>query len=360
MDARKEQLSKSFSSIGSFLISIVFGIVAGGVVLSLSGFNSLLAFRDLFQGSLGDIYGISETLISTTPLLLSGLAVGIAFQGSLFNIGVEGQLVIGALIASLAGVLFEGLPSWLIIPLCLVMGSLGGALWAYLPGYLKAKRGAHEVITTIMMNYIAFRFTEHMVKPHGPFNGGDTLTASPMIAAEAFFPRLAPGTRLNVGILIAFAAAFVIWVVLWRTRLGYRIRVVGENIEAAEYAGINVPKHIILTMLISGALAGLAGAIEIIGVHHRFYAAFSPGYGLDGIAIALAGQLHPLGITAAAFVFGVLRAGSVLMQAQSQIPADIIGIISGFITLAIAAKYYLSLLFNKLRIWTRRVNHGTD
>ena len=182
MEMRKVQSLKKFESVGSFSISILFGIMAGGIALAISGFNPLLAYTDMFQGSLGDLYGLGETFLSTTPLLLSGLAVMIAFQGSLFNIGVEGQLVIGALAAALAGVFLDGTPSWLLITICLLAGILGGAMWAALPGYLKVKRDAHEVITTIMMNYLAFRLTEYLVKPHGPFNGGGNINAPPQIA----------------------------------------------------------------------------------------------------------------------------------------------------------------------------------
>ena len=189
-----------------------------------------------------------------------------------------------------------------------------------------------------MMNFIAIAITGYLVGPYGPLTASDQLPASPRITESAELPQFWGSTRLTAGIFIAFGAAFVIWLILWHTRLGYRIRAVGLNASAAEYAGINISYHLTISMAISGALGGLAGAVQVLGIHHRFFEAFSPGFGFDAIAIALVGQLHPLGVTAAALFFGFLRAGAILMQQTAQVPRDIIFIISSVINIALEGK----------------------
>jgi simple sugar transport system permease protein len=312
-------------------------LVVGALAILITGGDPILAYESLLKGAFGSRYGFGEMLLSTTPLLFSGLAVAFAFHCGLFNIGVEGQLTMGGMAAAIVGFSIQGLPPLLHLGLALAAGALMGAVWGGIPGYLKARLGVHEVINTIMLNYVAFAITGWLVSPTGPLTATEQLPASPMIVEAARLPRFWEGTRLTGGVFIAFVAAFVVWVILWHTRLGYRIRAVGKNATAAEYAGINVAYHLTASMAISGALGGLAGAVEVLGIHYRFFDSFSPGYGFDAIAIALVGQLHPLGVSAAALFFGALRAGAILMQQEAQVPRDIIFIVSGVIVFFMAA-----------------------
>lgn len=338
--ARTEGLPGIRRDIGGLLIGAVAvftGLVAGGLLILATGNNPVFAYKALFNGALGSPYGIGESLVETMPLLLSGLAVALAFQGSLFNIGVEGQLAMGAISAAILGLAVHGLPPVVHITACLLVGTVAGAAWAAIPGYLKAKRGVHEVISTIMMNYIAFNFTAYLVLPGGPLAASDVMGATIRIENSATLPLLLRGTRLTPGILIAGVMMILVWFLLSRTRLGYRIRMVGKNREAAECAGINILQTMVACMTISGGLAGLAGALEITGVLHRFFYTFSPGYGFEAIAIALIGQLNPFGVSVAALLFGILSSGSVLMQTQTNVSIYVIQVFSGVIVIFIAA-----------------------
>jgi ABC-type uncharacterized transport system permease subunit len=224
------------------------------------------------------------------------------------------------------------LPWYLHLPLALASGILAGAVWGAIPGYLKARYRIHEVITTIMLNYIAFAIGGYMVAVGGPMKEvGESLPASPKILETARLPRFLEGTRLTGGIFIALAVAVLVWIFLFRTRLGFKLRAVGLNPDAAEYAGISPQRFTVLAMVLSGALGGLAGAVEVLGVHYRFFENFSPGYGWDAIAVALLGLLHPAGVTAAAFLLGALRSGSVAMQAVAQISKDVVLVLTSLI-----------------------------
>lgn len=321
-----------------FIAASLIGLLFGALLILMSGKQPLMAYAALLQGALGSVYGITETLLSTTPLIFAGLAVAFAFYCGLFNIGVEGQLVIGGLVAGWAGFALAGLPPILHVPLALALGVLGGAGWGAIAGVLKAWRGVHEVISTIMLNYIAFLLTSYMVSPNGPLKAEGQLPATPFVLESARLHSLIPDTRFSGGIFVALAAASVVGYLLWGTRLGYRIRAVGKNPAAAEFGGISSRRQIVITMAISGGLAGLAGAVEVLGLHYRFYSAFSPGYGFDAIAIALLGQLNPVGIIAASLLFGILRAGSVEMQQSAGVSRDIIFAISGAIILFIGLR----------------------
>ena len=336
-----------FASAGLFLAATFVGLVFGALVILATGDDPVLAYTALFRGAFGSLYGLTETLLSTTPLLLAGLAVAFAFHGGLFNIGAEGQLIIGGLVAGWAGFAIPGLPWAIHLPLALMLGTLAGALWGALPGFLKARRGVHEVISTIMLNYVAFRITSYMVGSEGPLKAKGQLPATPFVAESARLVRLIPGTRFSGGIFIALAAAVGVGYLLWETRLGYRIRAVGKNPSAAEFGGISPARHMVIAMTISGGLAGLAGAVEVLGLHYRFYGAFSPGYGFDAIAIALLGQLHPVGVTAAALLFGALRAGSVQMQQAAGVSRDIVFAISGVVIFFVALRETLTGLLER-------------
>jgi len=325
------------------LLAVVTAVVVGGLVILAVGGNPFAAYIGLFQGAFGTPKSISETAVWATPYIFAGLAVALAFKGGLFNIGAEGQLALGAVIASLVG---YALPDWLgfdlpaiiHVPLAIGLGALGGALWASIPGALKAYTGGHEVINTIMMNYIALNMTSYLL--NGPMkdpNPQNVIARTPEIAVTARIPPLFDGFRVHWGVVLALLAAWLVWFLLWKTTLGFEIRTVGANPDAAKYAGINVKRTIILTMAFSGFLAGLAGTIEVTGLNYRHELGFSIGYGFDAIAIALLGKTHPLGVVLASILFGAMRNGATRMQFLTQIPVDVISVIQALILLFVAA-----------------------
>jgi simple sugar transport system permease protein len=294
-----------------------------------------VAYRALYSGSLGDAGAISESLVASTPYIFAGLAVALGFRGGLFNIGGEGQLLVAAGVSVVIGYSFE-LPAIIHLPLALGGGALGGAIYGAIPGYLKAKTGAHEVINTIMMNFIAFRFFDWAFT--GPLRrpGGDAPVTQE-IFPTAYLPKLFAAHRFHWGFFVALAVAFIVWWLLFKTTLGFEIRTVGANPNAARYGGIKITRITVLTMAISGALAGLAGANEVLGLNHFLASGFSAGYGFDAIALALLGKSHPLGVVLAALLFGTLRNGATRMQSLASIPIDIISIIQALVIIFIAA-----------------------
>jgi simple sugar transport system permease protein len=287
---------------------------------------------------------IGESLMLTTPYIFAGLAVALGFRGGLFNIGAEGQIFVGGLAAAFVGYSFKGLP-WIIhLPLALGAAILAGAVWGAIPGFLKARYGAHEVINTIMMNYIAFRLADYLLQ--GPMSRPDRMPITPDVLPSAWLPTLLPSpVRVHLGLIIALIMAAVVYWFLWKTPLGLEIRMAGANPRAARYAGIRIAVIIVLTMALSGALAGMAGANQVLGVEHRMVRAFSSGYGFDSIALALLGNSHPLGVVLAAFLFGFLQGGAAQMQATVGVPIEIIKIIQGLIIIFVAAPEIIRSLY---------------
>ncbi len=335
-------------------LSIFTALLVGGVIIWLSGPKLtgdwfgvkfvLDGYAGLFLGAFGTQKAIIGTVVRATPLIFAGLAVALAFRCGLFNIGVEGQLALGALFAAWVGVNFTGLPAILHLPLTLLAGALGGFLWGMIPGALKARTGAHEVITTIMLNYIAAQIAGYLLT--GPWrdpNPTNVTAQTSRIAEAARLPMLLPG--LHWGVVLAFLAAVAVWYFLWKTTWGFEIRTVGANASAAKYAGINVARNIILAMALSGMLAGLGGAVQVSGLNYRSTLGFNIGYGFDGIAIALLGRTTPLGVVLAALLFGGLRNGATLMQFRTQISADIISVIQALILIFIAAEQIIRWIY---------------
>jgi ABC-type uncharacterized transport system permease subunit len=291
------------------------------------------------QALLLAFYPMSESLVSATPYIFAGLAVALGFKCGLFNIGAEGQIYVGALTAAFVGYSLSGLP-WIIhAPLTLLAAALAGAVWAGIPGFLKARTGAHEVINTMMMNYVAFNLADYLL--NGPMKrGGPTgfIPISRDIQPSAYLPKFfADPVRLHAGFLVALAVAGGVYWFLWRTTLGFELRTVGANLRAAKYAGISVTRNFVLAMALSGALAALAGAGEVMGVNHNIAQGFSPGYGYDSIALALLGGGHPVGVVLAALLFGALRNGATQMQSLAGIPIDIVSIVQAFVIMFVAA-----------------------
>lgn len=307
-----------------------------------AGFGSVGgAYGGLLAGSIGnpfnDIGPLTETLLRATPLILAGLAVALGFRAGLFNIGAEGQIYIGALFATAVGISLPDLPLLVHLPLAVAAGFVGGAVWGFVPGILKARTGAHEVITTIMLNYVSYLIVDLALRQVFFQLPGRDDPISKNILPTATLPRLLPDERLHWGLIIALLAAVAVWWLLFRSTKGFEFRAVGLNPAAARYAGMNISRTVVLTMMISGGLAGLAGASEILGTNLRLTPGFSPNWGFDAIAIALLGASRPVGVVFSAILFGALRAGATPMQAQTGIPVDLVVVIQGLVILFIAA-----------------------
>lgn len=304
------------------------------------------AYYALFKGSLGSTGAISETIVSATPLILAGLSVALAFRAGLFNIGAEGQLLAGAITAAFAGFYFKDLPMVVHLPIAVLAGFLGGALWGFVPGFLKAKTGAHEVIVTIMLNYVAYRTVDYLLKTDTFRRTGRTDPISKAVAESARLPELLGDRyRVNAGIILALLVAWGIWWLLFRSTVGFKFRAVGANPNAALYAGISVGGAYMLSMLLAGGLAGLAGASQVLGIQYSVFPGFASGYGFDAIALALLGRTHPGGVVLAALLFGILRSGATGMQAATSVPVDIIVVIQALIIVFMAAPTLVKEIF---------------
>jgi ABC-type uncharacterized transport system permease subunit len=279
----------------------------------------------------------AESLVISTPYIFAGLAVALGFRGGLFNIGAEGQLFAGGLASAYVGYSISGLPWYIHLPLALLAGIVAGAIWGAIPGFLKARTGAHEVINTIMMNYVAFRLTDYLLQG-GPMTRPDGLPITPEIKPSSYLPSLFPRPmRLHVGFFLALAVAALVYWFLWKTTRGFEIRMVGANPNAARYAGVRITRTTVLTMALSGALAGLAGANQVLGLDHKLVRAFSTGYGFDSIALALLGNSHPVGVVLSSLLFGFLRGGAARMQSVANVPVELIRIVQGMVIIFVAA-----------------------
>jgi len=326
------------------LMAVGLALLLGASLIWASGASVLAAYGGLLAGMCGSWQALSETGVAAIPYILTGLAVALGFRGGLFNIGAEGQLYVGALGAVVVGYAIGGLPIWWHLPLALTAGALGGALWGAIPGILKARFGAHEVINTIMMNYIAIKLVDYLVKQvlRDPTASMDR---TPSILLTAVLPHLfGPATRLHAGLCIALAAVFLVAWLLDKTTLGFEIRTVGINPSAAQYAGMHVARTLVCTMALSGMLAGLAGAVEILGLYHTLPATFSTGYGFDAIAIALLAKSRPLGVLPAALLWGGLRNGAGLMQVRTGVSIDLINVIQALVIMGLAADHLVRTL----------------
>lgn len=322
--------------VGSWLIPIIAVFIAlfiGGILIKLQGLDPFLAYRSLFKSAFGSIEGISVTLGKSTPLVLSGLAVAVGLRAGLFNIGAQGQLLSGALAAAWAGVTFDGLPGYLHIPIALIIGAFFGSLVAAISGLLKAYRGVHEVITTIMLNSIVMAVADYLAS--GRLREPDQfLTRTSEIAESAKLPIYG---NLPSGFFIAVILGVLVWWILGRTTSGFRIETVGRNRHAAWYAGISVKRTVISAMMVSGAIAGLGGAIETLGITYRYAPAFNLGLGFDGITIALLGRVHPIGIIPGAILIGGMRAGAANMQFDAGVAPEIVDLLMALILLFVTA-----------------------
>jgi len=333
------------------VLAVFTALVVNAGVIRLFGGNPLLAYRGLWEGAFGSPQALAETAVWAIPYIFAGLAVAVAFKGGLFNIGADGQLAVGAVVSAWIGfalpkLLGVSLPALIHIPLAVGGGALAGALWGAIPGWLKARTGSHEVINTIMLNYIATLTSSFLL--NGPMKDPsptNVLARTPLIAESARIPPLFAGYRLHWGLVLAVMAAGAIWFLLYKTTLGFEIRTAGANPDAARYAGINYRRVLVVTMALSGLLAGLAGAVEVTGLNYRHDLSFSVGYGFDAIAIALLGRNEPAGVLLAALLFGAMRNGASRMQFLTQIPVDIISVVQALVLLFVAAEQIIRFIY---------------
>jgi ABC-type uncharacterized transport system permease subunit len=329
---------------------------APGDALSASWDAVSAAYGALFSGAFGGGGPLSETIVAATPLMLAGLGIALGFRAGLFNIGAEGQLLAGGLAAGLAGFGLHGLPAVIHLPLALLAGFAGGALCGFIPGILKARTGAHEVITTIMLNYVVANLALYLLSSALYRRPGRSDPISRVVAAPSRLPHLAgQGLRLHAGIILALlAAAGVAWL-LSRSTWGFELRVAGANPEAALTAGIDVGRATVVAMVLSGALAGLAGANQVLGVQLSLAPGFSGGIGFDAITLALLGRSSPFGVVLAALLFGALRAGGLNMQAATGTPIDIVTVVQSLIVIFVAAPALVRAIY---RIRVARAETG--
>lgn len=338
-DQAKKETSQSSSWLGEVwhiiavpLAAVLLALLIGAILLAVSGANPLKAYSALIDGSFGSMNAFGRTLEKATPLIFSGLAVAFAFKAGLFNIGAQGQLLLGALVSATVGFMVKGLPPILHASLALLAGAAAGALYGAIPGALKAYTGAHEVITTIMLNYVAINVTDYFAD--GPLKDTGIVARTPEILDSARIPAIG---KIPGGFLLALLAAVIIWWLLWHTTIGFEIRTVGLNANAAKYAGMRVAFTIILTMVISGLLAGAGGAIETQGIVGRYQPGFNTGLGFDGITIALLGKTNPFGIIPAALLIGAMKAGASTMQFDAGVAKEITDVIQALMLFFVTA-----------------------
>lgn len=335
------------------VLAALAALIIGALMLLALGANPIEAYGAMASGSFGSLNAFADTIVKATPLLFVGAGICISFRGGMLNIGGEGQLIVGALAATLAALGLSDWPSWALIPICLSLGFLGGAIWGAIPGVLKASLNVNEILTTIMMNQIAVQGMNFLLR--GPImdpiqiQQGSFIPQTSRFPIAADLPRLSP-TRLHAGVILAVVVAVLVWALLWRTTIGFRIRAVGMNPNASRRAGINVGRYAVLAMVLSGALAGLGGATQVLGVNHRMFtdgsaAGFTGSAGFNGIVAALFGQLHPLGTIPASILFGAMLVGANTMQRAVQVPSALITALNGLVVVFVVGS----------EIWRKRL-----
>lgn len=327
------------------VMSIILALLIGGIIIYIMGESPFVAFSVLFAGVFSSVHTLANTVSKAIPIVFTGLAVGLAFRCGLFNIGAEGQLYIGAFFSVITAIYLKNLPGYILLPLTIMGGFAAGMIWGGIPGFLKARFSTHEVIVTVMLNYVAIFLTSYMV--NYPFKAEGWVAQTEVVPKGVILDRIIPRTQLTSALYIAVAVIFIVYFFLWKTSKGYEIRAVGENPYAAESGGINIAKNITLAMALSGGLAALGGITQVLGVHQRFIDNFSPGYGFTGIAVAVLGRNHPVGITLAALLFGALDTGALRLDRVTNISADMVVLIQGLVILFVAAPEIVSGLLKK-------------
>ncbi|MFD0825362.1 ABC transporter permease [Neobacillus sp. M.A.Huq-85] len=341
-------MSKRLRNILTPIIAVILGVIVGTIIMLASGYDPVAAYAALWDGAFGDIYYIGEVIRQVTPYILAGLAVAFAFRVGLFNIGVEGQFIVGWLAAVWVGVSFD-LPKIIHLPLAIIAAMVAGGLWAFIPGLLKARFRVHEVIVTIMMNYVALHTVNYII--NNKLNQGSSKTGMVRDSASLRSPwleELTTHSTMHWGIIIAIICCFIMWFLLEKTTRGYELRAVGFNQDAAHYAGMSVNKNIILSMVISGCFAGVAGAMEGLGTFG--YMAVQGGFtgvGFNGIAVALLGGNTALGVFFAALLFGILKIGALSMPLEAGVPKELVDIIIALIVFFVASSYIIRIVLDR-------------
>jgi general nucleoside transport system permease protein len=325
--------------------AVLLALLVGAAMLLLLGVNPFEAYAAMLNGVFGSWYGFTQSFVKAIPLLLVGLGICIAFRASVINIGAEGQIILGALAATWFSIQFGAWPPVLLITATIFVGFIAGAIWGFIPGILKSRMAVNEILSTVMMNAIALQLLNWLLR--GPLmdpagvKAGTFLPQSQRLPDNVWLPRV-PQTLLHFGLVIAIILAIGVYIFLWRTTIGYRIRAVGLNPDASRYAGIPVPSYQALALTLAGGFAGLAGVVEVIGVQHRLMGGITSGYGFTGIVAALFGGLHPLGLIPASWLFGALLVGGDSMQRAVQVPSALVGTLLGLIVLFVVGSNYLS------------------
>lgn len=342
------------------LIAVLASFVIGGIIIVIIGDNPFSAFWIFIESSFGSLKGITETLFYATPLIFTGLAVAVAFRCGLLNIGAEGQLYVAAFATAWVGIKFGGtvvnvfgeqqdwswvsLPAILLIPMCIATAIIVGGLWGAIPGFLKAKFGSHEVINTIMLNFVAIALVSYFTQYHFKIPGDPILQTAPIGKAahipqlNQFLPFVPETVALNVSFLIAIVMCVLVYIFLWKTKWGYELRAVGENPDAAEYGGISPKKQIVIAMTISGALAGMVAVGEVLGYRHNYYDGFSAQWGFFGIAVALLGRNHPFGVFIAAIFFAMIIRGGLFIDIDTKyVTKDLVEVLQAIIIILVAS-----------------------
>jgi len=355
----KKKTRQGLISLGFPLLSILVVLVLGALIMMAMGYDVGKAYMSLLNGAFGNRNSIGETFIQVTPLLFTALSYAIALRCGLINLGAEGQLYIGAICGSMAGAHLSGLPGILHILVILLTGFMGGALWGLIVGILKIHFGASELITTIMLNYIALELVSYCVT-NAPFKDM-TKGAAPRMTSvtdAVKLPSILPGTRLHAGFILALIGVVGYYIFMWRTTKGYEMRVIGLNPNAGKYSGMNIKRNGLLSIFIAGGIAGLGGIIQIIGLTYYLTEGFAANLGFSGVAVALLGGCHPLGMIASAILFGALNAGGVKMQLLAGVPSASIYMIQGMIILFAVSRELFKWLGNKAKALTGGMANG--
>jgi simple sugar transport system permease protein len=334
----------------NFAVSIVIvtaflmaALVLGALLFLIAGANPFRAYAVMLTQPLSGLFGITEMMVRAAPLMLVGLGIAIAFRSGILNIGGEGQIMVGVVLGTAVGLALPDLPRPLLVPIIFLSAFVGGGIWGGIAGWMRAYLNVNEILSTVMLNYIAIQIYLYLLR--GPMIDpaevayGTGVPQSAMLSQNAWLSRYIPGFRLHSGLVIAIGLAIVVFLFLWKTTVGYQMRAVGAEPKAATYAGMKVKHYLVLAMVLSGGFAGMAGAVEVMGVHHRALESITANYGFSGIVVALFGGLHPLGIIPASMVFGLLIVGADMMQRAVDVPASIILAIQGLIIMAIVSSY---------------------
>ena len=341
----RKNLNNFFKEILSSILAIIFALIIGAIIIYLMGESPFKAYSYMISGAFGSTRDFANTISKSIPLVFTGLSVAIAFRTNIFNIGAEGQLLFGALCSILFALKFPNLSKIILMPITFLVGILGGMIIGAIPGIFKSRLKINEVIVGIMLNYIVTHYSSFLV--NGPLKDAGTVAQTKMISTNARLSKLVPRTQLTTALLIMIFAVVIVYIFLWKTNLGYKIRAVGVNSDASEAAGINSKKITIFSMCLSGTIASLAGITEVLGKQYRFIEGFSPSFGFTGIAVAVLGKNHPIGVILSAFLFGALDNGALRMSRETIVSSSIVLLIQSLVILFVSAPKIFEFIKHK-------------